>query len=493
MKPGSPHPPTAADRFGWLSIIRLGLVQACLGGVVVLATSTLNRVMVVELALPAVVPGVLVAMHYVVQLLRPRMGFGADQTGRCSPWIVGGMAVLASGGLLGAYAVTVVPASLATGMALAVIAFALIGAGVSACGTSVLVLLAKRVSDQRRAGAATLVWLMMIAGFAITAGTAGKLLDPYSPERLLQVAGSVSIIAFTLTCLVLIRLESAPRPASASPALDSPSAQTASGEANPGASFLAALRQVWQEPAARQFTLFVFVSMLAFSAQDLILEPFAGTVFAYTPGQSTQLSGLQHSGILIGMLLVAAAGSGRILGRRLGSLRFWTVSGCIASALALVGLVVAAVAGPGWPLNANVVLLGAANGAFSIAAIASMMRLAGEGTARREGTRMGLWGAAQAIAFGFGGLLGTALSDLARLLLDDIALAYGTVFALEAVLFIVSARMALRIPNSLSPAAHTATDKSHPSDTVPTHASGAVSPAPHRASSSALSQEAIHA
>jgi BCD family chlorophyll transporter-like MFS transporter len=436
--------------------------------------------MVVELALPAVVPGVLVAMHYVVQLLRPRMGFGADQTGRCSPWIVGGMAVLACGGLLGAYAVTIVPASLATGMALAVIAFALIGAGVSACGTSVLVLLAKRVSDQRRAGAATLVWLMMIAGFAITAGTAGKLLDPYSPERLLQVAGSVSIIAFTLTCLVLIRLESAPRPASASPALDSPSAQTASGEANPGASFLAALRQVWQEPAARHFTLFVFVSMLAFSAQDLILEPFAGTVFAYTPGQSTQLSGLQHSGILIGMLLVAAAGSGRILGRRLGSLRFWTVSGCIASALALVGLVVAAVAGPGWPLNANVVLLGAANGAFSIAAIASMMRLAGEGTARREGTRMGLWGAAQAIAFGFGGLL-------------DIALAYGTVFALEAVLFIVSARMALRIPNSLSPAAHTATDKSHPSDTVPTHASGAVSPAPHRASSSALSQEAIHA
>ncbi|MEN9762894.1 MAG: hypothetical protein RI906_2720 [Pseudomonadota bacterium] len=493
MKPGSSRPPTAADRFGWLSIIRLGLVQACLGGVVVLATSTLNRVMVVELALPALVPGVLVAMHYVVQLLRPRMGFGADQTGRCSPWIVGGMAVLASGGLLGAYAVTIVPASLATGMVLAVVAFALIGAGVSASGTSVLVLLAKRVSDQRRAGAATLVWLMMIAGFAITAGTAGKLLDPYSPERLLQVAASVSLIAFMLTCFALIRLESAPQTAPDSHALESPSTQTANGEANPAANFLAALRQVWREPAARRFTLFVFVSMLAFSAQDLILEPFAGTVFGYTPGQSTQLSGLQHSGILIGMLLVAAAGSGRILGRRLGSLRFWTVSGCIASALALVGLVLAAVAGPGWPLNTNVVLLGAANGAFSIAAIASMMRLAGEGTARREGTRMGLWGAAQAIAFGFGGLLGTALSDLARLVLNDIALAYGTVFALEALLFIVSARMALRIPDSLSPTAHPATNASQPPDAVPTNSAGAKSPASHLAGSSALSQEAIHA
>jgi BCD family chlorophyll transporter-like MFS transporter len=145
------------------------------------------------------------------------------------------------------------------------------------------------------------------------------------------------------------------------------------------------------------------------------------------------------------MLLVAAAGSGRIFGRKLGSLRFWTVSGCIASAIALAGLVGAGLIGSGWPLAANVMLLGAANGAFSIAAIASMMRLAGEGAARREGTRMGLWGAAQALAFGFGGLLGTALSDLARLIVNDTALAYAIVFGLEAILFIVAARLAAHI------------------------------------------------
>ena len=205
------------------------------------------------------------------------------------------------------------------------------------------------------------------------------------------------------------------------------------------------LSEVWKEPAARQFTIFVFVSMLAFSAQDLILEPFAGSVFGLSPGETTRLSGLQHSGILIGMLLVALAGSGRLFGRVLGSLRFWTVSGCIASALALAGLVAAGLIGPGWPLLANVMLLGAANGAFSIAAIASMMRLAGEGRARREGTRMGLWGAAQAIAFGFGGLIGTALSDLARLVVSDIASAYAIVFGLESLLFIVAARMAAHI------------------------------------------------
>ncbi|MFM2240805.1 MAG: hypothetical protein RJA69_2179, partial [Pseudomonadota bacterium] len=47
---------TSHAAFGWLQICRLGLIQACLGSVVVMTTSTLNRVMVVELSLPALLP-----------------------------------------------------------------------------------------------------------------------------------------------------------------------------------------------------------------------------------------------------------------------------------------------------------------------------------------------------------------------------------------------------------------------------------------------------
>ena len=65
----------------WAGIARLGLVQMALGSVVVLVTSTLNRVMVVEFALPAILPGALVALHYCVQVLRPRMGWGSDMGG----------------------------------------------------------------------------------------------------------------------------------------------------------------------------------------------------------------------------------------------------------------------------------------------------------------------------------------------------------------------------------------------------------------------------
>ena len=159
-------------------------MQASIGAVVVLTTSTLNRIMVVELALPALLPGILVAFHYLIQVMRPRMGHGSDVGGRRTPWIVGGMALLATGGVVAAVAVSIMPAHRDAGIALAFCGFALIGLGVSASGTSLLVLLAKRVQPERRAASATIVWLMMIAGFAVTAGVSGRLLDPYTPARL---------------------------------------------------------------------------------------------------------------------------------------------------------------------------------------------------------------------------------------------------------------------------------------------------------------------
>jgi BCD family chlorophyll transporter-like MFS transporter len=447
--------------FRWHDVVRLGLVQACLGAVVVLTTSTLNRVMVVELALPAVLPGLLLAWHYLVQVSRPRMGHGSDAGRRCTPWILGGMVVLALGGWLAALATVTLGHHLWPGIALAVLAYALIGLGVAASGTSLLALLAKRVRPEHRAASATTVWILMIAGFVVTAGVSGSLLDPFSAPRLLAVAAGIALGAVGVATLAVWGLETSPpsrpgarsdRACAASPA----AAQVAIKDATPGATqdmrpasslaFNDALRQAWNDPPARRFTIFVFVSMLAFSMQDLILEPFAGLVFGYSPGATTRLSGLQHAGALVGMLLAAGAGS-RWAGRRWGGLRDWTVWGCVAAAVALVGLMFAGVVGADWPLRANVFALGVATGAFSIAAIGSMMALAGQGPGQggQEGVRMGLWGAAQALAFASGGVVGTAASDLSRWLIADTGLAYGLVFACDAGLFVVAALLAARL------------------------------------------------
>jgi MFS transporter, BCD family, chlorophyll transporter len=483
-QPQQPQQPS----LGWVGIFRLGLVQAMLGAVVVLTTSTLNRVMVVELALPALLPGLLVALHYAVQLTRPRMGFGSDVGGRRTPWILGGMLLLALGGAGAAAATTMMATQRSLGIALAALCFVAVGLGVSAGGTSLLVLLAKRVDEPRRASAAALVWVMMIVGFAVTAGLAGHWLDPYTPQRLITVSSCVSLIAVLVSSVALWGVEGHRKNLNV--------AATLAAVKKPN--FRTALTQVWAEPDARRFTLFVFVSMLAYSTQDLILEPFAGALFGFTPGETTQLSGVQHGGTLAGMLLAAMAGR-RLGGLKLGSLRVWTVGGCIASGLALLGLVLAGALAPHWPLRANVFLLGVANGAFSIAAIGSMMSLAGvtSGTAThpsnhaaaanagpREGTRMGLWGAAQAIGFAAGGLFGAAASDLARWLIGNAGAAYASVFFVEAGMFVVAALLAAKVrgphavvagPLARSPNARSPNDRDNERDVSPL---GSTSPAP---------------
>jgi MFS transporter, BCD family, chlorophyll transporter len=420
---------------GWLGIVRMGLVQASIGAVVVLATSTMNRVMVVELGLPAMLPGALVAWHYTVQMLRPRLGYGSDLGGRRTPWITGGMAVLAFGAVGAAASVAAMKFHPETGIVLAVLSYAVIGIGVGAAGTSLLVLLSKRVVPRRRAPAATIVWIMLVAGFVITASVAGHLLDPFSPTRLVGVAASVGIAACLVTLLAVWGIEDT----------------TVTGELRPPnyqpavkGSFRDALSQVWAEPQARRFTTFVFLSMLAYSGQELIFEPFAGAVFQLTPGESTRLTGTLHAGALAGMLLVALAGS-TIGGYRIGSIRAWTAGGCIASAAALLGIAAVGAMGASGPLRSAVFVLGIANGSFAVAAIGAMMQLSGSGQETREGVRMGLWGAAQALAFAVGGFAGTVASDLARHAVGSPGAAYAIVFSAEAVLFIIAARQAARV------------------------------------------------
>jgi len=415
---------------GWLGIFRLGLVQTALGAIVVLTTSTINRVMVVELALPAMLPGLLVGLHYAVQVLRPRWGHGADVGGRLTPWILGGMATLALGGFGAALGVALMQNSTLLGLMVSTLAFLLIGIGVGASGTSLLVLLSKRVEDKRRPAAATIVWVMMIIGFIVTATTAGHFLDPFSFSRLLVVSGAVSALAFLVSVLAVWGVEGA--------------GVLQKAEDAPKIPFREAIAEVWAEPHSRLFAIFIFLSMVAYSAQDLILEPFAGVVFGLTPGETTRLAGLQHAGVLAGMIMVGLVST--VFSRhKAATTRFWTVGGCLASALALAGLVASAIIGTGFPFRPNVFLLGLANGAFAAAAIGAMMRLVNEGNPSRAGIRMGLWGAAQGIAFGAGGLVGAMAADIARFFIASQVAAYAVVFAAEGVLFLVSAVLADRI------------------------------------------------
>jgi len=414
----------------WGGILRLGLVQMALGSIVVLTTATMNRVMVVELAMPAVLPGMLVALYYGTQFLRPRFGHGADMGGRRAPWIVGGIVTLAIGALAASLSLMLMGTAPGWGIAAAVPAFVLIGLGIGAGGTNLLALLASRVDPARQAAAGSAVWIMMIAGLAVTGIVAGHLLDPYTPLRLVAVTGGVGAFAVALTLIGVWGQD----------------VRRASGPATAVQPFASVLRDIWGDPRTRAFTIFVFASMLAYNLQDLILEPFAGHVFGMTVGESTALGGQHHAGALAGMILVLLSGTAfaRVLAV---PLRVWITGGCVLSGLALVALGYGAQAGAGWPVGANVFALGLANGVFAVAAIGAMMGLAREGDDRHGsvGARMGVFGAAQAIGFGLGSFGGTVAADVMRRVMDSDAAAYGTVFAAEGVIFLFAAMLALRV------------------------------------------------
>jgi MFS transporter, BCD family, chlorophyll transporter len=407
----------------WVQIVRLGLVQLCIGAVVVLTTSTLNRLMVVDLALPAMLSGALVALHSFVQITRPSWGFWSDAKGNRTRFIIGGMAVLSLGAFLAALAVALGIAGHGAGLALSVLSYVLIGLGAGACGTSLLALLATATEPRRRAAAATITWLLMIFGIAVTSSVIGGLLDPYSPARLMVIVTVVTVGAVLVTALAIWGIEG-----------------RVIAEREPDSTPLwQGLSEVWAERKSRVFTIFIFLSMSAFFLQELILEPYAGLVFGFTPGQSTGLSGAQHGGMFVGMLAVGIA----VSGLRLGTLKLWVTAGCFGSAVCLAGIAALGQLGLGL-LQPAVTLLGVFNGMFAIASIGAMMQLAGEGRVGREGTRMGVWGASQAIAQGLGGFAGAAFVDVLRMRADA-SVAFGLVFVMEAALFLAAALMAWRI------------------------------------------------
>ncbi|MEO1328408.1 MAG: BCD family MFS transporter [Pseudomonadota bacterium] len=419
----------------WLGVARLGLAQTALGAVTVLTIAILNRVMIVELGMAATIPAALVVFQYAVQLLRPRFGFRSDVGGRRTPWIIGGTAVLALGGIAAASAVAVMSVDRVMGVGLAVGAYLLIGLGIGAAGTTLLALLTARVAPERKPAAASMLWIMMIAGIVATAITAGQLLEPFSFERLIQVAIGIGGLAFLTATLAVWGME--PRGAASAE-------QTGAAEKS---DFWAALAEIWADPTARRFTYFVFVSMLAYKGQDIILEPFAGEAFGYTVAESTALSGQQHAGALIGMALVAV--SGWLLGGHSAQvLRILTIGGCAASAAALGGLGLVGHLEIAAGLQPAAMALGFSNGVFAVAAIASMMALASEGGRSREGVRIGVWGAAQGVAFGLGILSGAAAVDLFRLAFGAASPSYGSVFGLLAVSFLLAGALALRAVQS---------------------------------------------
>ena len=287
--------------------------------------------MIEELSLLAMAPGVLIGAYYAAQLSRLAFGYRSDVMGLRTPWIVGGLAVLGIAGVLAAMSVSLMADDVALGFAAAFGSYVLVGVGVGAAGTLLFALIAMVVAPERRAPAATIVWLLMIAGLAVTAALAGAALDPFSYDRLVEVAIVISLVALALGTIGLWGIE---RRAALLPP---PERHRSAGSV---AAMRAAFGEILREPAARTFTIFVFASMFAFNMQELVMEPFSAAIFGYTVGESTTLASFHRTGILVG--LITAAVAGRLLRGRAQGVVGLAILGCVGSALCLGALALGA-------------------------------------------------------------------------------------------------------------------------------------------------------
>ena len=420
----------------WFSIFRLGIVQLCIGSIVVLPLSTFNRLMVVELALPALLPGFLIALHYGVQITRPSWGYISDQEKDRTKWIKRGMIILGLGGVTAAFSIAIFTYSFTFGILSSILAYSLIGLGVGASGTPLLAMLAAHTRSNQKAAAASITFLMMIFGLAFTAIIVGGLLDPYSNEKLIAIVASIAILANIFTYISIFGIEKK---------LSAKYNAVHTQEAATEISLIFGIKQIWNEPEARLFTFFVFLSMTAFFMQEVILEPFAGKIFNLTPGESTALSGMKDGGSILGIIFVILC----ISTFKLGSEKFWLITGCLISAASLFLITALGINLTDQILLKIVVLtLGIANGIFTAGILGTMMKLASEGqTAGREGTRMGLWGASQAYAAGIAAIISTSLVDTFSSFISQPAMSYGMVFSIQGMLFILSAFFGIYIIN----------------------------------------------
>ena len=397
--------------------------------------------MKVELALPATIAGFLIALHYAVQLTRVNWGHLSDKSRNRSQWIVLGMLILGIGGILASASIPLIESRFSYGIMLALLSYSLIGFGVGAAGTPLLALLATYSSKSQKGFAASITFLMMILGLAITGITVGIILDPYSHQKLIKITSSLAILANIISFLSLRNLERS---------LQNSSNALMQNTINSDVPILEGIKKVWMERDARLFTIFIFISMGAFSMQDPILEPFAGEVFGFTVGESTKLDGFHKIGTLLGIISIVLCLSKFKIGfgslsivknERLGSEKLWLITGCLFSALSLFIISLLALTfAESSALNSVVFFFGISNGIFTAGVLGTMLHLASRGSGdNKEGTRMGIWGAAQAYATMIAVFFSTVLVDILGLIMTSLPSVYGIVFLTAACFFIASA------------------------------------------------------
>ncbi|MCU0905012.1 MAG: PucC family protein [Tabrizicola sp.] len=415
-------------------LLRLSLFQVSVGMALVLLVGTLNRVMIVELRVPATLVAGMLALPLVFAPFRTLIGFRSD-THRSAlgwrrvPYIWKGtllqwggfaimpMALLALSGL--GYAEGT-PRWL--GLSSAALAFLLVGAGVHMVQTVGLALATDLVPEDNQPKVVGLMYVMLLVGMIVSSLVFGVLLEPYSPGRLIQVIQGAAVITLVLNGIALWKQE--------------PRDRERARATGPRPEFREAWSAFSATPGALRLLAVIGLGTAGFGMADVLLEPYGGQVLGLTVAQTTRLTAVFAAGGLVGFVLAS-----RWLGRGASPLAMASL-GAALGVPAFAGIVLSAFSGSHAMFVAAILLAGLGGGLFSHGTLTAAMRAAPRA---QIGLALGAWGAVQATAAGVAVALGGALRDsMGRLDAGaQPALLYMPVFTAEMALLVLALLVAL--------------------------------------------------
>ncbi len=412
-------------------ILRLALFQVSVGMCLVLLTGTLNRVMIVELGVSAWLVATMAALPMLVAPFRAVLGFRSD-THRSAigwkrtPYLWFGTLLQFGGLAIMPFALIVLSGDQTTGPewagpAGAALAFLMAGTGIHMTQTAGLALATDLAPEDKRPRVVALLYVMLLVGMGVTAGLFGWLLMDFSQLRLIQVIQGAAIVTLALNLVALWKQEHV-KPMS-----------RAEREA-PKPSFRDAWADLMEGGRAGRLLAAVMLGTLAFSMQDILLEPYGGEVLSLSVGDTTALTAIWAVGSLAGFAIAA-----RLLGqgRHPCGLAAW---GAVIGIFAFAAVVFAEPMGSPWLFRSGAGLIGLGGGLFAVGTLTAAMELGKEGQA---GLALGAWGAAQATAAGLGLALGGILRDAVNGLaatgalgpaFDTAGIGYSVVYHLEILL-----------------------------------------------------------
>lgn len=405
--------------------IQLGLIHVAVAMTLVPINSTLNRVMIKELALSATLVAILASLPYLFSPIQVAIGSYSDRHPvmgfRRTPYILAGLLLCVLGVAVSPYAAYLMSTDFTLGLLTGLLAFGAWGMGYNLSSVSYFSLASELSDDKSRGKTIAIMFFMMIVSIILTAIGLSRMVDPYTPEALTRAFWIIGGSALTLGLLGILWLEPRSQAESAGRA-----------EAYTVQQMTAILTG---NPVARIFFWYLLLLLAAILGQDVLLEPFAAEAFDMSVTQTTRITSLWGIFVLAA-ILIAGALEGRSAKRTVAQ---------IGNLGALAGFIVILASGLLHSLPvfyAGVTLLGTGTGLSTVANLSLMFDLT---TPANVGLYIGAWGFSNSMSRLAGSVLGGALRDGLTQVTGQTLTGYLGVFAVEAGLMIAAILLLTRI------------------------------------------------